>query len=341
MSGYLTPQSKEPRQPKCAWPESTKIGSKMLICGQSTAGSPTGSMVLRSSQNQWCLTKHSKMSTLTIITLFCALLTFASVNQTHSRSITVGSHNLHGFPARSNYHSSCIKSYGGVWLGQELWLSEHQLHQMNDMNCEYVTRSGMEDALSAGVLRGRPFGGVSISWSPDMNSLVVPLTNYKHKRIVAVELKTAEIPIIIMSLYMPFFNTSKRVECMQDSVDCFSMIELIMEDHPNHLFIVGGDLNCELKGDSPFDPLWTDFIVKRRLTSCDNFFSSPGYTYHHDSLGHRKFNDHFIVSKELCDNNMLLNHQIVDAGENTSDHLPIMMSLTDKFFCLKHKRSAL
>ena len=160
--------------------ESTKSGSKMPTCGQSTAGSPTGSMALRSTKGHRCLTKHSKMSTLNIVTLFCALLTFASVNQTHTRSITVGSHNLHWFPARSNYHSSCIKSYGGVWLGQELWLSEHQLHQMNDLNVEYVARSGMEDALSAGVLRGPPFVGVRISWSPDMNSLVVLLTNYKH-----------------------------------------------------------------------------------------------------------------------------------------------------------------
>ena len=189
----------------------------------------------------------------------------------------------------------------------------------------------MEDALSAGVLRGRPFGGVSISWSPDINHFVIPLTNYKHKRVVAVELKTAETPIIIMSIYMPFFNTSKRVECMQDTVDCLSMIDLIMEDHPNHFFIVGGDLNCELKGDSPFDPLWADFASKHQLTYCDELFSSPGYTYHHDSLGHRKFNDHFIVSKELMDNKSLLNHKIIDEGENTSDHLPILMSLSQKF----------
>ena len=86
---------------------------------------------------------------------------------------------------------------------------------MNDLNVEYVARSGMEDALSAGVLRGPPFVGVRISWSPDMNSLVVPLTNYKHKRIVAVELKTAETPIIIMSIYMPFFNTSKGGTCTE------------------------------------------------------------------------------------------------------------------------------
>ena len=180
-----------------------------------------------------------KLTSINLLILCCSLITFASTNTTNNKTITVGSHNLHGFPARSNYHSECIKTHGGIWLGQELWLSERQLHQMDNMNVEYVAHSGMEDALSAGVLKGRPFGGVSISWSRDMNHSVVPLTNYKHKRVVAVELRTAETPIIIMSIYMPFFDTSKHIECMQDTVDCLSMIELITEDHPNHLFILG------------------------------------------------------------------------------------------------------
>ena len=86
---------------------------------------------------------------------------------------------------------------------------------------------------------------------------------------------------------------------MQDSIDCLSMLDLIIEDHPNHLFIIGGDLNCELKGNSPFDSMWADFSTKNQFTYCDNLYSASGYTYHHDSLGNRKFNDHFIVSNTL------------------------------------------
>ena len=189
----------------------------------------------------------------------------------------------------------------------------------------------MEDAVSAGVLRGRPFGGVSISWSPDMNHLVTPLTNYKHKRVVAVELVAEEKSIIIISVYMPYFNSSKRVECMQETLDAISMIELLIEDHPEHLFIIGGDLNTELKGNSSFDPLWDDLATKSRFAYCDANFSGPQYTYHHDTLGQRKFNDHFVVSKELLDSKSLFNHKILDEGENTSDHLPILMSLSQKF----------
>ena len=35
--------------------------------------------------------------------------------------------------------------------------------------------------------------------------------------------------------------------------DAISMIDLIINDHPNHLVIVGGDFNCEPSGGTPFD----------------------------------------------------------------------------------------
>ena len=127
---------------------------------------------------------------------------------------------------------------------------------------------------------------------------------------------------------MPFFNSSKREECIQDTIDAISMVELIIEDHPDHLVIIGGDLNTELTGESPFDPLWNDLMIKYSFACCDDFISSPRYTYHHDSLGQRKFNDHFIVSQDFLDLNLAHGHKILEDGDNISDHLPILLSLS-------------
>ena len=96
------------------------------------------------------------------------------------REITVGSHNLHSFKQSAAYHKECINRYGGIWFGQELWLSEKQLPSLRQLGTQFVARSGMEQAVSDGLLVGRPFGGVSISWSPDLNHLIVPLTNFNH-----------------------------------------------------------------------------------------------------------------------------------------------------------------
>ena len=69
-------------------------------------------------------------------------------------------------------------------------------------------------------------------------------------------------------------------------------------------------------------------MTKKQLASCDKFFAAPQYTYFHESLGQKKFNDHFLISQTLIDQNVVTDHTILDEGDNTSDHLPIMMKVS-------------
>ena len=213
-------------------------------------------------------------------------------------------------------------------MGQELWLQERQLSQLHQLDAQFVARSGMEQAVSTGLLRGRPFGGVSIAWSGDLDHVISPIPNYRHKRVAAAELNTSDGKILLLSIYMPFYNAGKREQCLDETINALSMIELLIHDHPHHLVIIGGDLNTELKGNSPFDRLWDDLTTKNRLSYCSHLFTSPGYTYHHVSLGHKKSNDHFIVSQDLLNHNLTSNHRVLEEGSNLSDHLPILMDVT-------------
>ena len=80
---------------------------------------------------------------------------------------------------------------------------------------------------------------------------------------------------------------------MTETTDAISMVETIIDAHPLHSIIIGGDLNTELKGASPFDPLWRDLTLKYNLSCCDQFISgNNNYTYNHESLGHRKWKAH-------------------------------------------------
>ena len=124
-------------------------------------------------------------------------------------------------------------------MGQELWLTERQLSSLSKLGTQFTARSAMEDAISSGILRGRPFGGVSISWSPKLNPLVRPLTNFRHKRVVGVEIDTEHNKTLFISIYMPFFDASKRDKCD----DTIPMLETILDLHPLHSFIIGGDFN--------------------------------------------------------------------------------------------------
>ena len=255
---------------------------------------------------------------------YCLFLIFAAV------SINIASHNLHGFKSTSAYHRTCIQRHEGVWLGQETWLSEKQFSTLSSLGTQYVARSAMEDAISSGILRGRPFGGVCIAWSPKLDGVIKPLTNFRHKRVVGVELESGINQSLIINIYMPFFDASKREACMIDTIDAISMVETIIESHPLHSIIIGGDFNSELKGDSPFDTFWNDLCTKFDLIKCDKFISNssstPTYTYSHDSLGQRKWNDHFLISR--CLESQTTEHSILNEGDNPSDHLPIMFSLS-------------
>ena len=317
MSGYSIPRKRVPSRPKCELQSSIEIRSKNRVYGQNTFGSRIGF----ASQN---LT-FEIMSVFIIISLFLSSFTFNSEN----KNITVGSHNLHGFKTSSEYHKSCISNYGGIWFCQEHWLSNKQLPQLQKLNAQFVARSGMEDAVS--------HGGVSISWSRDLDHVITPLSDYKHKRVVAVKLTTTNESIIFVSVYMPFLDSRKREMCRAETVETIGMIETIIEDHPNHLFVIGGDFNCELNGGSPFDGNWNNLTSRNRLAYCSHLFSSPGYTYHHESLGQRKFNDHFIVSQEIFDRAICSNHKILEDGQNPSDHLPISMIMNVEIQPCVHK----
>ena len=238
---------------------------------------------------------------------------------------------MYGFNTAGTFHKSCIQSFGGIWFSQEHWLSTQNLTRLQSLDAQYVARSGMEDAVSAGVLRGRPFGGVSIAWSKDLNHLIFPLTNYKHKRVVAAEMRLADEKILLINVYMPFLDTRNRAASIVETTDAISMLDLIVHDHPLHDVIIGGDLNSELTDNSPFDPLWREFSTKNRLAYCSQFLPASSYSFHQETLGHKKLLDHFIVSQRLISDDRVGNIRILEDGDNTSDHLPITMSLKARF----------
>ena len=141
--------------------------------------------------------KPSFLFTISII-LFHTISTFAL----SEKEIVFGSHNLHGFKKSGEYHKNCIQKYGGIWFSQELWLQEKQLVQLQQLGTQFTAHSGMEKAVSAGILRGRPFGGVCISWSPDLNHVIKPVSNFRHRRVVAAELSAQNGNFLLMSVYI-------------------------------------------------------------------------------------------------------------------------------------------
>ena len=212
---------------------------------------------------------------------------FASTAQ----QINIASHNLHGFKKSSAFHKQCIQNYEGIWLAQELWLPENRLSDLSALGVNYVARSGMEDSFSSGIYNGRPHGGVSIAWSSNLDHVIKPLANYRHKRIACVEVSAQPDPLLIASIYMPFYDTSNKHECIAESQETIAMLEEILADHPCHKIVLAGDFNTEFQNTSVFDRLWNEFTKKYNLTfnldkciySCTRL-ALMGYIVEHNSV---------------------------------------------------------
>ena len=177
--GCLIQNSKEQKQQKFESRKNIERKQQTSQSGQSAVSFGIGNFLpKRTSQT----VDHESNSShyLTKFLLFCLSLIFAA----SVTDIVVASHNLHGYNSSAHYHKSCLESKSGIWMAQELWLTEQQLPQLHKLGTQYVAQSGMQDAISNGIFRGRPYGGVSIAWTNDLSHLVFPLTNYKHKRVV-------------------------------------------------------------------------------------------------------------------------------------------------------------
>ena len=149
----------------------------MPTLGPRMYGSLRGSTSRKQREEMTPIDALSRKSEMTFRSLlfstFRLLFIFASIN----KSFTVASHNLHSFKKTSAFHKQCLQQHGGIWMGQEHWLPTNRLSALGELGTQYTAQSGMEDAVSNGIMRGRPFGGVSIAWSPDMDHVIRPLTN--------------------------------------------------------------------------------------------------------------------------------------------------------------------
>ena len=145
-------------------------------------------------------------------------------------------------------------------MAQEHWLPENRLSDLTQLGVQFVARSGMQEAISSGIYNGRPYGGVSIAWSSNLDHVIRPLVNYKHKRVVCIEMAAKPHPLLFVTVYMPFYDSSKKQECIAETIETITMLEEILTDHPLHQVVIGGDMNTEFRNMLPFDDLWMAFI---------------------------------------------------------------------------------
>ena len=83
------------------------------------------------------------------------------------------SYNMHGFKSNWHYLQSLL-DVNDIVCVQEHWLPSCDLHRLHSLHSDFVAygHSSMDDKYEHGVLRGRPFGGVTAFVRKSFNNMV-------------------------------------------------------------------------------------------------------------------------------------------------------------------------
>ena len=173
----------------------------------------------------------------------------------------------------------------------------------------------MDDAISRGVLRGRPFGGTGILIRKSLATKTKLLC--KSSRFIAVMVDQ----VIVCCVYMPCTSVPLRDEVFMDTIACISNL---LEEHCYAGVIIGGDFNLCFTANNPSMTLLRDFCAKFELQFIDSLLpDGDTYTFRLLHGNSSSLIDHFVVSNDISLSSMSL--EVLDSGVNLSDHCALRL----------------
>lgn len=240
-------------------------------------------------------------------------------------TFTVCSFNMHGFNNSKSYLRELCKDNDVIFV-EEHWLLSQHLLKFNCISDDFIFYgvSAMDNVSSQGVLRGRPFGGVGVLVRKSFSNYISLCGFHQDNRAVIVKFEYRDVRILCCGVYFPCDHSSYDYTLSIGSINGF--IESVIETHPGYNLLIAGDFNFPcIVGNKGFD-IFNQFAGDLDLVSCDYMDKEAvGYTYSHDSLGHKSFIDHIFIHRELLTS--IKSFKILEDASNLSDHLPIAICL--------------
>lgn len=201
---------------------------------------------------------------------------------------------------------------------QETWLLPHDIPFLStiDVGFGYTGKSAVD--TSAGILRGRPYGGVAILWRYNVfpQVSVVPIDS---ERMCAVKITTADRVLLVISIYMPTNSTDNLVLFK----DCLSELCAIIQAHGIESVFILGDFNADPR--ELFFKELLDYCDEQILTCLDVDMlglNSDNYTFISQVYGTCSWLDHCVVTQAArqCVTNVQIKYDTM-----VSDHLPLII----------------
>ena len=208
---------------------------------------------------------------------------------------------------------------------QEHWLTPDKLVYLKSFSNNYLVfgKSAMETTISAGFLRGRPFGGTSIMIKKQFSHIIKNV--FTEDRFVILFLSDS---CVFISVYMPVDDGT--MESLNILIDILSSISNILDTFAQKFVFFAGDFKVNLSRKSKQSLLIQEFMCKfaiqpgdliaSTLVNCDNSTDNANnfFTFSNEKQGIFSKIDYICCSnaligymKSYCSVDSALNHSTV------------------------------
>lgn len=242
------------------------------------------------------------------------------------------SFNLHGFSQGENFLKDICENikYDMISI-QEHWLTPVNMVKLKSFSCQYLVygKSAMESAISAGFLRGRPFGGAAIMLNKKYGSLVKQVV--LEDRFVLIVIGDC----VFVNVYMP--NDDGSEESLSTASDVLAAISDVLVTLQGKSLFIMGDFNVNLNSKSNHAKLLNDFLSVFDVVAGDQvaaeacqsgaqiIYDNHMYTFCNEKRGIFTKIDYICFPKSLM--TAVKSYCTIDSPLNNSDHVPLSASL--------------
>ncbi|XP_075990148.1 uncharacterized protein LOC142985788 [Anticarsia gemmatalis] len=199
---------------------------------------------------------------------------------------------------------------------QETWLMPHDIPLLGgiDRDFAYTGKSAVD--TSAGILRGRPYGGVAILWRKSVFKCV-SVVECKSVRLAAIKIALENRHFLVFSVYMP----TEAIENLTEFTDCLSEMSAIIDSNNEDSAYMLGDFNAHPT--ALFGKELKLFCCEQNWMCADIDIlgsSSDAYSYISDVHGSRSWLDHILVTEAA---NLSVIDVRIKYNISWSDHFPM------------------
>ena len=126
--------------------------------------------------------------------------------------LSLATYNMRGFTNGACMLDELYNKTTNVIAVQEHCLRSDELDKFNIINTDfnYHAVSAIDNAVSCGILKGRPFGGVGFLWHKCFDSNIQVLSNDPAGRWLVIKLNINLRSILLFNVYFPCFESGAK-----------------------------------------------------------------------------------------------------------------------------------